>query len=260
MLRRLTRWAAVPVSTLALGALSVAGAPAAEALGSCTSPVALSGAGAGAFTSAYGEDYWRYQAAGTTTIRMVATSAWMYVYYSGTSCSTYICSSFLSCTVSVTGPLVIKVVSQADGAAYVLAATSSVASTNPCNRVNTNGVCVDLAIGPVLEEETVYGVTTTPLLTHTVGGWLDAYRFPLPTGGSAVVPCVVLAANSRDANPCATAGGTFVSRTLTLVSQSVTQPQVVQGSALTTVRVCNATLTATANGFGIENVPVYSTC
>lgn len=256
----LTRWAAVPLTTALLGLTTFVGAAPAEAAGSCELPMPLAGVGVGVLPDdTLFEDFWRYEAAGTTTIRTTDVGAAFVVF--NASCSAVVCSSTSLCVTNATGPLIIAVYrAHSAPSAYVLTATSSVSPTSSCNRVDTSGVCVHLATGTLVEERTVYDVTTTPVATHTVGGWLDAYRFPLPTGGSAVVPCVVLSANTRDANPCETAGGTFVSRAATLVTRSVTQPAPIQGAALATVRVCNATLTATVGGFGLENVPVYSTC
>lgn len=129
-----------------------------------------------------------------------------------------------------------------------------------CDETSDNGVCVDVDTGAVVVSQTVYQVAPLVTATHTVDGWVDAYRFPLPTGGSAVLPCVVLKVNSTTANPCAIAGGTFVERFATLVSQPVNQPGVGQGLPLTTVSVCAAEYTVKVGAFGLEDFPAYALC
>lgn len=259
-MRNVTRWTAVPVATLLIAFGSVLAPAPAQAADQCSPPATVGGVGAGVFTDSSSSDqYWSHTATGRTTFSLTGVGRFVLEVY--TACGTFVCAGARVCTTNTTGPLVIHISTTDDvPTAYVLSATSGTTATPPCEEVDTAGVCVSLVTGPVLEQETVYGVTTTPVATHTVGGWVDAYRFPLPTGGSAVVPCVVLAVNATDGNPCETAGGTFVSRAATLVTQSVDQPAPVQGAALATVRVCDATLTATVNGFGIEDVPVYSVC
>lgn len=260
MLRRLFRWVTVPAATLVLSLGSVGTAPPATAAGSCSLPIPMTSVAAGAFTDEFGEDYWRYDLAGTTTFRLTDLSVYMYVYTYSNGCGTLLCSTGSTCTVTHSGPVVIAVYPNSANSVYVLTATTTPASTATCNRLNTAGVCVDITTGAIVQSQTVYNVAPIVTATHTADGWLDAYRFPLPTGGSLVLPCVTLKVNTTTANPCTTAGGTFVSRTATLVAQSVNQPGVTQGLPLTTVRVCEALYTVTVSGFGAEDVPAYSTC
>jgi hypothetical protein len=129
-----------------------------------------------------------------------------------------------------------------------------------CNVVNTGGACVDLATGNVIQTVSVQGAQTGTSGSHRVVGAVDMYRFPLPSGGFANVPCVVLTADAAGNSGCTLAGGTFVSRFATLVDQSVAQPSAGPGAPVTTVRVCEALLTVTVAGFGVEDVPSYALC
>lgn len=94
---------------------------------------------------------------------------------------------------------------------------------------------------------------------HQVAGYVDAYRFTV-AGITTTLPCVSLVADAAAPNPCAAAGGTFVSRTSVLVDQTVAEPVVSPGPAIATVRVCTATLTLTVSGFGINSAPAYTIC
>jgi hypothetical protein len=136
---------------------------------------------------------------------------------------------------------------------------SSPAPPSSCNVADTADTCVHLTTGDLYAEQAVYRVETVVTATHTVGGYVEGYRFTVPSGGSVVVPCVRLVALSASANPCQAAGGTFVSRTATLV-EDVDQPWVAYGSPLATVRVCEATVTITVAGFGAEGFPALTTC
>lgn len=101
-------------------------------------------------------------------------------------------------------------------------------------------------------------VSTAPGPSHTVAAYLDAYKFTLPGGIVTTLPCVTLVADTQ-MTPCASAGGSFVSRS-TLVTQTVGEPDVVSGPVIARVRVCNAVLTATVNGFGVNSAPAFTIC
>jgi hypothetical protein len=137
---------------------------------------------------------------------------------------------------------------------------SSPAPPSSCNVVDTAGVCVEVRTGDVVTQQTLYDVVTTTTATRSVAGYLDAYRFSLPTGGSVVMPCVTLTALSASVSPCQPAGGTFVERTATLVERTVDQPGIGTGGPLATVRVCDALVTITVAGFGVEDFPALSLC
>jgi hypothetical protein len=92
-----------------------------------------------------------------------------------------------------------------------------------------------------------------------VFGYVDTYRFVVGSVAT-TLPCVVVGVDSTTVNPCAAAGGTFVSRTATLVDTTVGIPGIGSGSPVVTVRVCQATLTAMVNGFGVESAPAYALC
>lgn len=128
------------------------------------------------------------------------------------------------------------------------ASTSSCTTAGPpiCVIVTTSGVVHSVALPVAIAGPGQYVV-----------GAVDTYRFPLPTGGTTTVPCVVLTVDSTP-NACQAAGGTFVGRTATLVDRTESLP----GSTppLATVRVCTATYTLTVAGFGIDDFPAYALC
>lgn len=121
--------------------------------------------------------------------------------------------------------------------------------------------CVRIDHGAPTFEYDVYQQEAVPAgATHRVAGWVDVYGFPIPVvGGTAHVPCVVLVADS-DANPCGEAGGTFESRLLTLVDRTEQERTVANGPYVTTIRVCEAWLTATVLGVGVSGVPIRTVC
>lgn len=122
-------------------------------------------------------------------------------------------------------------------------------------------VCVRIDHGAPAFEYDVYRQEAVPSgAAHRVAGWVSIYAFPIPVvGGTAHVPCVVLVADS-DVNPCEEAGGTFESRLLTLVDRTEQERSVANGSYLTTIRVCEAWLTATVLGVGVSDVPISTVC
>jgi hypothetical protein len=96
-----------------------------------------------------------------------------------------------------------------------------------------------------------------------IAGYLDAYRFLLPSGGSVVVPCVTLYEEGQAAeiaNPCRQAGGTFDSRRATLVFQRLELEELAEGYPLPQVAVCEASLDILVAGFGVESMPGYALC
>jgi hypothetical protein len=126
--------------------------------------------------------------------------------------------------------------------------------SSSCNLVDTAGVCVDVAQGAVLKTVAVAGPQPSGSL-HVVGR-VDMYSVPLPIGGSATFPCVVLGVDATDTGGCtAVPGATKVSTVATLVDTyaSGSTPAV-------TVKVCAATITATVDGFGVQGVPGNTIC
>jgi hypothetical protein len=87
-----------------------------------------------------------------------------------------------------------------------------------------------------------------------VAGYVDTYRVPLPGGVVTTIPCVVLKEGTTFVNPCATLGGTFLSRQAVLLAADL------DGTSDGLVSVCKAELTAKAFGLGIDSAPAYAIC
>lgn len=88
----------------------------------------------------------------------------------------------------------------------------------------------------------------------SLAGYVDLYRFVLPGDVTTNVPCIALKEGSTFANPCATLGGTFLSRQSTLFELDPAS------SGPGAVRICRAELTATVMGAGIQSAPAYAPC
>lgn len=122
-----------------------------------------------------------------------------------------------------------------------------------------DATCYALSQGTVLTTATLVAPDADLGPGQTVRGHLDVYRFPLAGGASLTVACVVLTVDGKTTNPCATAGGTFVSRTATLVD--TTAPRVTPRlEPLMTVGVCDGRVTVTIASMGIENFPLVTPC
>lgn len=119
----------------------------------------------------------------------------------------------------------------------------------------------DPSVVVCLEPTTLWFQQPVTLVEPTFGpdnvvGYLDVYRFTV-AGVTTTLPCVTLRVAGGEVSPCAAAGGAFVSRSATLAT--VPEPGVELATAAT-VRVCNAELTATAFGFGVQSAPAYALC
>lgn len=95
---------------------------------------------------------------------------------------------------------------------------------------------------------------------HHVVGYLDVYRFTTPGGVSITIACVVLLHNGAPYNPCALAGGTYVSRLGTLVNEKTNEPSPMTGPSLGSVAICQGRLTLTVLGLGVESAPIVLAC
>lgn len=225
----------------------------------------------GRLESYEGDDWWQTQSAGTVVVTVDSypehVDAGVFAF-DGVDCVPlcYFSSSSVEagrCVVNYTGALVIDVGHYTGGAAidYTIAVAMltgpAVGSATPCNLVDVAGVCVDLQPGAVVQEVDVLPGAVPGDPFERVAARVDLYRFNLPGGASATVPCLV-AAVGAEVDACAAAGGTFVSTLATLVDTRVTPPGV--GDPLVTVRLCDARLSATVAGIGVENVPALTLC
>jgi hypothetical protein len=122
----------------------------------------------------------------------------------------------------------------------------------PC----TLGVCVGISARDVIESVHVRPDEVVPGSLLVVAGYVDLYRFTLPNGAVVNLPCAVLE-GTAGGNPCAMAGGSYVSRTATLVRDSV---DVDEGPEVATAGLCTGELQATADDIGIASAPAYTLC
>lgn len=138
--------------------------------------------------------------------------------------------------------------------------TESSDASPACPLVAGVPVCTSITSGTVFEAVPVSNVVIGTAATHRVVATVDIYRLDLPTGGFLTVPCVVATVNATPVNPCAAADMTFVSRLVSLVDRSADQPSASLSGTLATVRVCNATVTVTAAGIGLNEFPALTLC
>ena len=116
-----------------------------------------------------------------------------------------------------------------------------------------------LTRGSVAASYEISAVGTSPTgIEHDVAGYVDLYRFVVAEV-TTTLPCVRLLVDSVAPDVCQAAGGTFVSRLATLVETAVEEPGI-ETVPVETVAVCNAELTATVSGVGINSAAAYTTC
>ena len=96
--------------------------------------------------------------------------------------------------------------------------------------------------------------------TYQVAGYVDNYRF-LVSGTTVTLPCITLtvATTTTTTNGCADLGGTFVARTRTLIDIRHATPEAGLDDA-TSVEVCEAELTVTVDGAGLNSVAAHTLC
>lgn len=123
-------------------------------------------------------------------------------------------------------------------------------------------VCVqEVADGPRIPVAPVYGATTSPVGVADLAGYLVSYRVPTGPQSFADIPCVVQVTNGVTTDECASLG---LARTpdrqpVTLYHQPVNSytAGITQTSQL---YICEASVTATADGFGITNQILPTLC
>lgn len=140
------------------------------------------------------------------------------------------------------------------------ASAADASESVPCTTTSGVTTCVGIAPSTLVQRVRVHRYDVTGGTTHGVAGYVDLYRFVLPTGTVANIPCVVLAAGGPEADPCAAAGGTYLSRVSTLVEETVAEPVVVQGAEIASAGICEGELVATVNTIGIASTEAYTLC
>lgn len=246
--------------TAAMVALAVGPAPAAQATHSwCSSGPSFTAATADTVTGG-GPDWWTTSATGVTRFALAAADpgAWFQVYTTPNGNCTVVCTSTRSCTVTHTGLLHVAVYGAIYAAPtpYVLAVADG--DTTDC--AQPFSACVRTVTGTEVTRMDVRVPTTYVAATHVATGTLDTYRFPLPNGAFVTLPCVTVTLNGDPTNPCADAGGQYVTTLAELVEQSVSEPGVGLSPPVGSVGVCETRVTVTVATIGVENFPAYSLC
>lgn len=129
-------------------------------------------------------------------------------------------------------------------------------STGPCSTVAGQTVCASLT---ATSAQGSYMVNTPGSSPASIAGYVNSYEFTLPNGGRLTLPCVVLTLNSTTVDECSAAGGRFLG-TVYSFSQPVALPSTSLVEPLLTVKICNADLVATVDGFGVNSFPLVTVC
>lgn len=129
-----------------------------------------------------------------------------------------------------------------------------------CPEVAGQPVCAAIVPGDVVHKVDIANVGTYDALTVTVVGSVEIYQFALPTGGFANIPCVVLTLNGSTRNPCQDAGGVYRSTIADLIERTEKVPLVRPEGLLASVTVCEAQVTLTVGGIGVEQIPALTIC
>lgn len=130
----------------------------------------------------------------------------------------------------------------------------------PCTTAAGVTICAGLSAGEVVQQVAVTppGVEVTSQPARTVG-WVENFRFDVE-GVIVTVPCVVLVVNGSPVSPCATAGGEVRDRIATLTVPPLPGATVVPGTEIEIANVCEAELTASVNGIGVNSAPAFTVC
>lgn len=92
---------------------------------------------------------------------------------------------------------------------------------------------------------------------HTLVGYVDIYIFELAGDIAVSLACVRLVLDGQDDDLCAAAGGTYSSTFREIHNRPLYEPDLVPTQAF---YVCNAELTATVLGMGVQSAPAYTLC
>lgn len=262
VLRRLC--AALCASLLAGGALVVAAAPS-YAYGSCGSAPTLVGTTDDQVEYFDSSDWYVLPSSGPYAVVLQPKEGDVDLYvYDG--CYNLICSSRASdantdmCSGTAAGQIYVEVRLYTGGIVDYTVAGSGTAtlppSAGPCTTTSGQTACASLTATTPYQTFTVNAPGANPT---NVAGYVDAYAFTLPNSGVVTMPCVRLVTGSTTTDPCGSAGGTYVS-TLTSLSQTVAVPTTNLTATVVTVKVCNATVVLTVDGFGVNSFPAYAPC
>ena len=244
----------------------------AHASGDCGDATPFTTRVSGTLDAEESSDWWETQSTGVAIVTVQTDrpdSVYLNVFSHGAGECDALCVNGPSptptrqCVVHFTGSIQIDVmhfIGTGETINYDLTVVTapSMPSTDACNVVDVAGVCLDLQVGAALQDVAIVPGVIDGASTHHVGGRVDLYQFALPGGASATVPCVVVSVGGTSVDGCASAGGTFVSTLATLLDAEETPPAL--GGSAATIRLCNARLSATIAGIGVQNVPAVGVC
>ena len=128
-------------------------------------------------------------------------------------------------------------------------------ATESCPTSIASGVVACVSQGALVTRLGVPSVTDG--VQHDVYAFLDLYRY-LVGDVSVTIPCVTLAADASEVNPCEALGGARQSRT-PLQHIDVDEPSA-GPTPLVSVGVCEAELTATVLSVGVNSAPALIAC
>lgn len=297
LVRRLC--AALISTALATGAFVAVAAPSHAEGDYCSTATPFTGNVASTVGPGDTYDHWRYEAKNPGTYRFTMNSsqgtAIVYVY-DDINCDSVRCinDSGEACVVSITTATTfafrVREMSATTPNAYTLAAewttqprlglqcsdgvdndgdgfadtadtgctgpldTSETGSAAPCPSIAGVVTCLSLTAGEEITRVHVYGPDVD--VPVTVLATVDLYQFTLPGGGIVNLPCVVV----NDVNPCAALGGTFFANMAKLGPATVSLLDPVIDEHITSVGLCEATLTATVNDIGIQSLGAATLC
>lgn len=255
------RIAVIGLGTAVLGQTAYV-TPSAFAAGSCGAGSQLNNVAIGTDASS---DWWTVEGGGWIELRVIGLGATLDVWNEDCSYNYTQCDQQMACHVYNFGFGVLHVQVRGGTGPYALYESNEIGpdvtpSSEPCNVINTVGVCVAISGGDKVFGADGYSVVPGTGTSYPIAGRIDLYSFSLPTGGEVTVPCVVLQVSTVGNDACTTAGGRRESTIATLVDDELEQPSASLDTAPLSVEICDGAYTVTVSGVGIRDIPALVLC